>query len=366
MPDRGAEGLTIAAAAAPPDDWRLLLAADPAADYSHTPHWTESAAATLPGARPLWLTAREGDRLLGGVAAVLRDGGSRLTLGRLELQHAGVAGGPLVDASLPPERAGLVFDALLAAALRQRPRWPWSVGLVLNFLHEERFGGRLRAAAGWRRVESPTAMIPLDGGPERVAAERFSMNKRNERNRGLRRGAVVEAVRDAAALAEYYPLYEQACAHWGHEPTPLAFLQRLLADPGGRVFFTCVRLDGKVIGGHLNLHYGDRVLAWNGVSDPAYARSHFPATLCFWGDVIEACRLGARCLDLGASGGIQSLGGFKRYFGAETRTRGYYRCEGAGVPWLRGLREGWSARRSGAGGRWHDGRTGRRRRGGPA
>lgn len=354
-----------------PAGWDALVAADGSNDYPHTAHWNESAAATIPGAIAVWLTARDDDRLVAGLVAIERRlGRGVLARRRLDSSSEGTSCGPLVAADLPRERReALVRDLLLAyARLRSGPLG--AVTLALGPEREARFGHLMNGDGRWERHESPTAVIDLTGGPDEVAAHRLSMAKRNERNRGLRRGAVVDTECPAGTLDEYYPLYLAAAAQWGVAPTPLPFLKALLGDPAGRVFFTCVRVDGRVVGGHLNLHLGDRVFAWNGVTDPAVARSHFPATLCFWGDIVEACRRGARWLDVGASGGISSLDGFKRYFGAEAHARGYYVDEGVAVRAARSARALVGAPRLGRAGRgrpgrrWHDGRDGEPRTGG--
>ncbi len=209
-------------------------------------------------------------------------------------------------------------------------------------------------------------MVCLDGGIETVDKERLVMNKRNERNRGLKRGAEVFTTRDDDLLAQYYPIYEQASGHWGVTPAPLGLLRDLLNDPLDRVFLTCVKLEDRVIGGHLCLHLGERVFAWNGVTDPEFARSHFPATLCFWGDLVEACHRGARWLDFGASGGVNSLAGFKKYFGAELMERGFYVSDSPGLQAMRRLGNLLGRARQGGESRWHDGATGPRRTGGSA
>lgn len=362
---------TDRAGAAPPG-WDELVAADGSSDYAHTAHWNASAAAALPGADIVWLTVRRQERLIAGLAAVERSlGRGPLCRHRCDCSLEGTSGGPLVARDLAPTDQDALVAQLLHAyrGLRRGPLG--AVTMALGPERERRYGSLVAGHGGWRRHESPTAVIDLSGGAEAVARDRLSLNKRNERNRGLRRGARLAVSRAAADLAEYYPLYRAAAAHWGVTPTPLSFLQSLLADPSGRVFFICVRVDGRMAGGHLNLHLGDRVFAWNGVTDPACARTHFPATLCYWGDIEEACRRGARWLDVGASGGIHSLAGFKRYFGAESQMRGYYVDEAFG---LRAFRAGrtWLGRpgpgRAEAGRegrRWHDGRdTGPRRGGG--
>lgn len=361
---RGDGGVLVEHAAVAPPDWDDLVAADGSSDYPHVAHWTSSAAATWPGASALWLTARRGGRLVGGISAVAQQrGGGPLARRRYDSSLEGTSCGPLAAADLPATEQALLLSALLDAYRALLPGPLGAVTLALGPERERRFGPALQAHGIWQRHASPTAVIDLEGGADAVAAGRLSMSKRNERNRSLRRGAEVVASADPADLAAYYPLYEAAAAHWGVRPTPLPFLQALLADPCGRTFFTRVRLEGRVIGGHLNLHLGDRVFAWNGVTDPAFARSHFPATLCFWGDIVESCRRGARWLDVGASGGSESLEGFKKYFGAELQERGYYVCEGPALRMARaaramGRRDRGASGRAGSRTRWHDGRTG--------
>ncbi len=360
----------VGVAEAAPADWEFLLAAVPAADYSHSRHWHESVCRLRPGARQIWWTVHRGDQLVAGLGAVLTPAFRRvarvLPLHRLDSSVEGTSGGPLLHPDLTPAEQDHIFAALTKAFLARRPTGAATAALALNPLSEKRFGKLLAGANGWVRHDSPTAMISLDGGIDTVDKQRLVMNKRNERNRGLRRGAEVFATRDADLLAEYYPIYGRASDHWGVATAPLDLLQGLLADPDDRVFFTCVRLDGTVIGGHLCLHLGERVFAWNGVTDPAFARTHFPATLCFWGDLVEACRRGARWLDCGASGGVSSLAGFKRYFGAELMERGFYVNDSPGMRFLRGVGDMAGYLRDRSGRRWHDDATGKTTRGGAA
>jgi hypothetical protein len=266
----------------------------------------------------------------------------------------GTSGGPLLHAELPVATQDRLFALLCDAFLARRPQGLATVAVALNPSTETRFGRLLRERPAWVRHDSPTAMVSLAGGIDTVAGERLVMNKRNERNRGLRRGAEIVTTADAKLLAAYYPLYERASGHWGRTPTPLGLLQDLLADPRQRVYFTCVRLEEQVIGGHLCLHLGERVFAWNGVTDPAFARTHFPATLCFWGDLVEACRRGAQWLDFGASGGVHSLAGFKKYFGAETMDRGFYVSDSLAMRLLRRGAARTAGLRGGTDTRWHD------------
>ena len=344
-------GIRIVIQATPPGAWETLLAADSRADYFHTTHWLESICRCHDGVSPLWILADSSGHLVGGLGVAVRAGRIRT---RLDSSMDGTSGGPVIDEDLTTNIQREVFTTLLDR-LDELRKGPLGIATVsLNKGHEAAFGDLLAARSGWRRRDVPAAVIPLIGGPGHIEANLMKKNKRNERNRGLRRGCEVFATDDVSLLDAYYPIYQQANETWGLTPTPLAFLRALLADPLDRVFFTCVRVEGQVIGGHLNLHLGGRVMAWNGVTDPAYARSHFPATVAVWGDIVEACRRGAGGLDLGASGGVVSLSSFKQYFGAREEVRGFYSHPAplfAGLDFLRTRLRG---SRTGGARRWHD------------
>lgn len=345
-----------------PRQWDQLLQADPAADFFHTPTWLNTACASYRELEPLWLTAWQGDRLVGGLAAVRRLGRVPL-LGRVEYLESnleGTSGGPLVSDELPAELQAEVFRTLIEDFLGRRSCNLVRCSVSLNTRHEERFGSLLKDDPRWSRREVPGAVIDVSAGLETVEMTRLNNNKRNERNRGLKRGAEVFTTSEARWLEQYYPIYEAASRRWGTAPVPLNFLLNLLKTGPEHTFFTCVKLEDKVIGGHLNLVFGDRVVAWNGVTDPAVARTHFPGTLVFWGDIVEACSRGARQLDLGASGGVVSLEGFKKHFGADLESRGFYVNESGGMKLLRSTRGGLNHLKSFLSpdhgpGRWHDG-----------
>ncbi|MFN2371253.1 MAG: GNAT family N-acetyltransferase [Candidatus Krumholzibacteriia bacterium] len=334
----------------PPDGWTGLLDADPAADACHCPFWIATLARHRPGTQPLWLTVHADGRLVGGLAAL----GTAGPWGRLDSGPDGTAGGPVVRADLDPAAAAQVARTLLQALTAARGGPLRGCGVALNPGHEARWRDLVLADRRFRRLPVPAAVLDLGGGAEAVAA-RFRKSKRNERNRGLRRGCEVAVTAADADLAAWHRLHHAACRRWGTAPLPLDLLRDLLqrapAADGGSAFFTCVRCEGRVVGGHLNLHRGDGVTAWSGVTDPAVARTHFPSTLAVWGDVEEACRRGARWLDLGSSGGIASLEEFKRTLGAETRERGWYLAESLPRRLLRSVADG---RRGAARGRWHD------------
>lgn len=343
-----------------PDDWAVLLSRDPAAEYTHTRAWTNSVQHQLSDTGAVWLTLRKAGELVGGLNAVGRSVshkvlGLPVAFSHLDSSFEGTSGGPVVAQDLEPAVQERIFGDLVESLAGQRHGILGVCSMVLSPDQEEKFGPVMSRLNGWTRQEVSTALVCLTGGIDKVEQDRLVMNKRNERNRGLKRGAEVFATDDPDLLAQYYRIYEQAAGHWGIEAVPLGLLQALLRDEGGRVFFICVRFEGQVIGGHLNLHFGDKILAWNGVTDPRFARSHFPATLCFWGDMVEACRRQARWLDLGGSGSVGSLAGFKKYFGADLKVRGLYTRKSWGAGLVKKGRDAWRKRRAGTPSqRWHD------------
>lgn len=366
MPPAGFSGpVTVTVGDRAPEDWERLLDADPGADFFHTVPWSSLAGSHHPHTQPLWLAARSGGRLVGGLA-VLRRTRRRPPLGALDSLESsleGTSGGPLTAGDLPPGRQAEVFRLLLERLLELKQGPLSRCAVSLNADHEARFGEILGRDPRWVRREVPAAVIDLQGGLEQVEMTVLKKNKRNERNRGLRRGLEVFVTGDPQWLDRYYPLYQAACGRWGQAPVPAAFLRGLLNLGPEHAFFTCVTLEQKVVGGHLNLVHGQRAIAWNGVTDPACARTHFPATVAIWGDIREACRRGIHRLDLGASGGVVSLEGFKQHFGAVMESRGFYVNATGGLKLLGGARSAARRLKSFLGPperprRWHDGRNG--------
>lgn len=331
-----AGGPVVTVEAAPPSGWAALLADDPDATFFHTPLWSEALCRHLPGTTPLWFVARAEGRCVGGLSAVARRRGP---LRRLQSHFDGTAGGPLVAPDLPVATRAAVAAALLAEWTRaaRRPDVA-AASLILSPEAEARWGG-VPAARGWRRRDLPFAVLPLDGGPSAVEYGVLPKNRRNERNRALRRGCTSGVTDDPVVLGEYYPIYLAAARRWGVKPTPEALLRELLSRGAGAAFLSWVRRDGRVIGGHVCFRHGVEVVAWNGATLAEHA-DVFPATLLVWTDVVEACRGGARRLDLGGSGGQAGVARFKELLGARFATRGCWELTAPLARVWRRLREG--------------------------
>jgi len=311
--------VSVNAADSPPAEWDDFLAAHPAASFFHQPLWTELVCRHVQGSEPVWLAARRQGDLVGGLTAVRRRRG---LFARLISHHEGTCGGPLVAPGLAPEEQQRVFATILERYAALVGGRTVALSVSLDTVQEQRFG-RLCSAAGWQRTEIPTAVLPLSGGIEHVEKHVFKKNRRNERNRSLKKGCQPGVTDDPAILAEYYPIYLESARRWRIEPAPEGLLRDLLVQGRGAAFLTYVRFEGRVIGAHLSLHRGDRVTAWNGAT-LAEHNDKFPATLLIWTDLEEACRREAAVLDLGGSAGLTKLASFKKLLGAEEEIRGHY------------------------------------------
>ncbi|MFO7654724.1 MAG: GNAT family N-acetyltransferase [Candidatus Krumholzibacteriia bacterium] len=314
----------------PPAGWDDL-ATVAAADFFATGLFVTALAEHLPGAQPLFLALRQGDRLVAGLPAIRR---ARRGLGRWHSLPDGTTGGPLVAPDLPSDLAERAVS-LLTAEFRARLGGREITATMSLSAESDACWRPLLARAGWERISIPTSVIPLDGGLAHVESQVLPKNRRNERNRGLRRGARLATTTDPQAAADFHAIYRAAAAGWDVEPTPLPLVQRLLRDGAGRVFLCTAHHEGELLGAHLNLQHGRRVTAWLGATRQEHARTLFPATLLVWQGLVECAARHVDRFDLGGSAGRAQLAEFKRLLGARTEERGLYRRD---VAWAAALR----------------------------
>lgn len=330
--------LSVETASSPPSGWDQWLAAIPGADYAASAWWTEAAARHFPAASAVWLIARRDGRLVGGLPAVAR---RRYGTRRLESSVEGSPGGPVVAADLASPARDDAFAALAAAYAATVGGRTVAAVLTLDRPVEAMHGPRLAASGLWRREEVPTAVVDLAPGLAHVEAHVLSNNRRNERNRGLKRGCSLHTSSDLADLAAWYPLYRMIARDWAQAPVPLAFMQELAHTRPDRAFLIQVRHAGVIIGGHFCVHWGDRVHALYGASRRDVARELFPATLLYWQDLVEGCARGATVLDFGGFGGQAGLRRFKQLMGTREETRAQYTCTRRGWEAVARLRRRW-------------------------
>jgi hypothetical protein len=322
-----------------PAAWEDLLARSPTAGFFHGRCWNELVARHVSGQAPLWLVVHEGSDPVGGLVLTVR---RWLGGWRLDSSHEGTPGGPLLVDGLPPVRQREIVSALLAELGRLRALGPGGlreVSLVLTGPAEVQLGPLVRAEPGWQTAPISAAFLPLTGGLAHVERHVFRKNRRNERNRALRRGCVGTVTTDPDVLERYFEIYLAAARRWRIHPAPLGLLRDLLVAEGDAVFLSTVTCDGELLGGHLNFHRGRRVTAWLGATVPEHS-DKFPATLLIWTDLVEACRRGAEVLDLGGDAGIASLARFKRMLGAQIEPRAQYTRSSRLLRLARGVRDG--------------------------
>jgi predicted N-acyltransferase len=177
------------------------------------------------------------------------------------------------------------------------------------------------AAGRWQRQDFASAVVDCRQGLDHIERDLWTNNRRNERNRGLKRGCTLHSEPTAEALAAWYPLYEAKAHQWAQAPVPQAFLADLLAEHPDRACFDHVRLDGQVVAGHVCFISRRRLVAWQGAVRPDLARTHFLTTLLYWRNLMTACERGLEAVDFGGNVGRDSLWDFKRRCGAVAEPR---------------------------------------------
>ena len=304
-----------------PAAWDALLAAAPSPGFTHRAIWTRVLVDRLPGRTGLWLLAEIAGNAVAGMALLeTRRGPFRI----IEGHYDGTCGAPLMAGGLAEDVAESAVAALMAKFTEMiRSRLVLTAALHLPLVWDRSLGPVLRNM-GFRREAVPVAVMPLGLGLEHVERNLLKKNRRNERNKALRRGCVTGVTDDPAIIDEFYPIYHAATRRWGSSAVDRDLLTDLMAGGEGRVFCTTVRFEGELIGVHYNIVDGDTVTAWLAATVLERSKELFPSTLLVWTDLEEACRRGAAWLDLGAHGGQAGVANFKKLIGAEEMFRGSY------------------------------------------
>jgi hypothetical protein len=300
-----------------PDAWDGLLATAPAHDLTHTRAWLALLADTVPGASLRLLLATHAGQITGGLAAVAR---RRRGLDQLESSHEGQPGGPVLAGGLP----AAVRQATLAALCRAyADLLGGRTALVTQTLAEAQLLQEVPAVADarWQATDFTASVVDCRGGLEHVERELWTNNRRNERNRGLKRGCVLAVETDPAVVEEWYPLYRRVAVAWAQDPVPAALVAGALRRAPERFLMTTCRRDGELLGGHVLYRWDDRLVAWQSAVRPESLRELFTTTLLYWQDVTVTCTEGRQALDFGGNVGRDSLADFKRRCGGRPEPR---------------------------------------------
>jgi len=284
------------------------------AHYFQGSSWSSAISKNYPGCDAVWITVFQDDKPAGGLVLV-RVAQSIFT--QLHSNYEGTTGGPFCLSNLSDEEKVKVNSMLLEEFAKLSAEKKVIASTVCTSSFE---AGDILHRAGFEMQPFTGASISLVDGYDHVEMNVIKKNRRNERNRSMKRGCTTGVTTDPKIIDEYYPIYLRATSRWGTKPVPEQLLKDLLTDSSGDAFMSWVRLDGKLIGGHLNFSAGGIVTAWNGATD-LELKDVFPASVLIFTDVEEACSRGCVLLDLGAHGGVEGVEQFKRMFGAESDRR---------------------------------------------
>jgi CelD/BcsL family acetyltransferase involved in cellulose biosynthesis len=219
-----------------------FLAGVPGATVYHTPGWRNAILATY-DYEPRYLAHVEGERITAMLPLMLVR--SRLTGTRLvSLPFSNVCGpigeragfGPLVD------EAVRMTGAEAAKTLEIRTQ------AGLNDLDDGRFS----------RVDYfVTSVVPLDADPAVVWA-RLKGDVRTKVRQAEKKGIDVREASSEGELRDFYDLFVEGRLKHGVPPQPFAFFHNLWRSmkPDQRMLLLA-RLEGRPVGGLLNLAFGD-------------------------------------------------------------------------------------------------------------
>lgn len=269
----------------------------PHATFYHSRVWLESVAAAYPRMQFRCIVAEDGGRPVGYLPFFIARRGP---LRRAWSLPFGTYGGP---ACLEDDATGVLLDAY-ALVLRE-------AGIIEVGWVDFRTLTRVDDPEDWYE----THLVDLTVGFDRLFAEKYAVQRRQRARRAERLGVTVERSEDPEGLRAYYRIFRAKVKSFGRESFYNERLyQELFARGGDSVRLHLAYQDGRVVGGHLNFHYKDTVIAWYGVVAKESERSQ-AGTLLYAQCMREACEEGFATYNLGASLGKSSLVHFKESLG---------------------------------------------------
>ncbi len=325
-----------------PADWDRLVAADPAADYFHTVAWWRVCVGAARCGRVVAVSARHGETLVGGIAAVEERLGP---LRRIFALPLGTHGGPLIARGAPggwtrhpgaPGHAawhddrgddwmdGTPLGGQLARALFQIP------GIAeIHLVDASGAAGEDLAYLPGTECHFPVRrLVDLDWGDAGELWKRMDARCRNKirkaRKAGLRTERVSDPERRGSELRRLIDATEEAR---GFRPNiPAAVVDALARAPrsrGGEGIDLWLAHAPRSRGGEggpplaaaLNLVHGARVQNFLALST-AEGRSLAAHNLLHWSAMEQAVAESRRLFDLGCTDALPGVDAFKASLGA--------------------------------------------------
>jgi Acetyltransferase (GNAT) domain len=314
---------------APRDAWREVIAASREATIFHTPEWLDACAAVgnLADASRLY-ELPGGERLV--VPALRRPGLAHGCVTTWSMPYYWGYGGVLAK--------GSVTEDDVAAVLAEHPGTAPSRLVVKPGPH---------AAPAWRAVR-PRArlshcvhMVDLRSGFGELWREAFSSSTRNKIRKAEKRGVEVEWATADRALDDFWRLYLRWSARRARErglPVRLALAMARRREPRARLeaaarvagehFRVLVaRVEGEVVAATIVLTWGAHAHYWRSASDQSEIGQRYVNYLLIARLIEDVAASGCEYLDMGESGGVESLARFKEQFGAQPRVYDELRFE---------------------------------------
>lgn len=315
---------------APREVWHCLFKADPEALPYQSPAWLDCicAGSYYEDASRLY-ESQDGRQLL--MPLVRRKGWPQLLTTQASLPYGWGIGGLLTSGRIEKNDLDAVFDDLtrlpyLRTSIRPNPRQGeiWAMTKKTNVVVIPRLAH----------------VLDLEGGFDKVWAERFERKTRNRIRKAERSGVTVEKDSTGRLIPVFYDLLLQSLDRWAsqqHEPRWLAHWRGRQRDPL-RKFQNIARILGDACTVWVAWVNGqaaaaDLVLQYGNVNDSRSAMNKELAGPTEANDLLmklmieDACRAGCRYYHMGETGMSATLAHFKSRFGAVAYPYAEYHIE---------------------------------------
>ena len=283
--------------------WDEYVLRSPFGSPFHQTAWKKAIAETF-GYRPLYLMAREKERVLGVLPLfVIENIIVRRAL--LSIPFA-VYGGVLAD------------SPAVQTALREQVR---TIGEALEVEYVELRNGHPEQCLGFSEVNRYVTFTQEIGADEQQIAESIPRKTRYMVRKSLKHGFTTE-IQNGPTKA-FKNLYARSLQRLGTPSFPASFFAALSRYFGAQMDVREVKLEGKVVSSVLTFFFRDQVLPYYGASDPEY-NALAPNNFMYYDLMCWGGRQGYRVFDFGRS--KKNIGGsydFKAHWGMTERPLPY-------------------------------------------